>query len=87
MSEPATPDELATATQLAEMMGVVPSAVSNYLKRNVRFPEPWGTWGSVRLWRVADVLAWRDDRQADQRAARQRRTEHLRAQLARLEES
>jgi hypothetical protein len=85
VSTPATPEELATASGIARLLEIQPSAVANWATRNLGFPEPWGTFGSVRLYRVADVLDWYDARQANAHAARAARVERLRAQLARLE--
>jgi hypothetical protein len=62
-------DDIASATDLARMLGVTVAAVSNWQVRNIGFPEPFTTISKdgpptrgikrgTRLWRKSEVVAW-----------------------------
>jgi N-6 DNA Methylase len=62
-------DRLVSATEIAELAGVTPSAVSNWRKRFPDFPAPVGTgsgggdlfaFGDVERWAQAHGRPWRD---------------------------
>jgi hypothetical protein len=56
-------DRLVTASEIAELAGVRPSAVSNWRKRFADFPRPAGTAaGGGDLFRLADIERWLDAR-------------------------
>lgn len=56
------PGQLVGLTEIARMLGVVPSAVSNWLKRDVGFPEPWGVWACGPLYLRDEVQDWHANR-------------------------
>lgn len=79
------PADLISAHEIAELLGVYPSATSNWRKRpSVGFPEPWGTWSHGSLWLRADVESWHADRMASQTAARERAIKRHERALAKL---
>lgn len=54
-------ERLLAASDIAELLGVGPSAVSNWIVRHEgEFPKPAHivSRGHIRLWRESDVLAW-----------------------------
>jgi hypothetical protein len=61
-------DDLMTAGEIAALIGVRPSAVSNWQRRYPGFPAPVRTWadkgrtGRRALWLKPEVLAWYKDR-------------------------
>lgn len=57
-----SPGELVGLTEIARTLGVVPSAVSNWLKRDVGFPEPWGVWACGPLYLRDEVMDWHAQR-------------------------
>lgn len=86
------PDELITASGIAELLDVVPSAVSNWRKRNLDppFPAPWfevPTHGAVyrahALFVREEVESWHADHAARISASSARRIASLERQLAR----
>ena len=60
----------ATKTEIANVAGVAPSAVSNWLKRDVGFPEPAivSISGRCQLWDIEKVQAWLVSRESVDRA-------------------
>lgn len=79
-----TPDELMGVTEIAGEFDIVPSAISNWQKRDVGFPQPWGTWRMGSLWLRSEVEDWVNARIANSEAKRQSRIIALEAQLERL---
>jgi N-6 DNA Methylase len=64
-------DRLMTASEIAELGGVGPSAVSNWRKRFADFPSPVGTApGGGDLFRLADIERWLHARGKTKRSAR-----------------
>lgn len=56
-------DDLMSAGDIARLVGVRPSAVSNWQRRYPGFPAPVRVWaeegtGRRALWLKSDVLAW-----------------------------
>jgi predicted DNA-binding transcriptional regulator AlpA len=47
-----------TATEISQMFGVVPSAVTNWAKRDPTFPKPIVQEGKLAFYDHDDVLAW-----------------------------
>lgn len=77
-------DNIITSSQIAAMLGVAPSAVSNWKKRHKDFPEPIfvapTTQGPpISLYDVEKVLAWYEERFGAIK------TEHLDTSIERLE--
>lgn len=54
------PSDLLSASDVARLLGVGPSAVSNWRRRNVGFPAPVATvnLGRTPLFSRAAVVAW-----------------------------
>lgn len=50
--------DLACPADLAEHLGVVPSAVHNWRARHADFPRPLYAFGTVLLFRRSEVEAW-----------------------------
>lgn len=57
-------DNVVCMTEIAEMAGVTPSAISNWRKRNVGFPQPIVTLRIGALWHRPDVEEWIAGRKA-----------------------
>lgn len=51
-------DDWATVTKLAEIHGVVVSAVSNWQKRYPSFPKPLFTIGGFKIFSIKQVEDW-----------------------------
>jgi hypothetical protein len=64
-----TPDEIVTASMIADMCGVTAPAISNWQSRDVtkvQLPEPWAILGDrCKLWYRGDIEVFVADRQAD----------------------
>ena len=67
-----SPGELVGLTEIARLLGVVPSAVSNWLKRDVGFPAPWGVWACGPLYLRDEVQDWHSRRPVYPAAVSQR---------------
>lgn len=81
---PIEPADLVCVTEIAAMCDVCVSAVSNWQKRNVVFPEPWGTWALGSLWLRSDIEDWYGDRLAAKEQARLRSVAFHERELVRL---
>ena len=53
-------DDLVGITEMARALGVKPNVVGNWVKRYPTFPPPIITLSCGSLWKMSDVLAWRD---------------------------
>jgi hypothetical protein len=52
-------DDLVTADAIAEQLGVNKgSVVHDWIRRDIGFPDPVVTLGSVRVWAWPDVEKW-----------------------------
>lgn len=78
------PEDLICLTEIAELLDVRPSAVTNWRNRNVAFPSPWGEWKNGPLFLRDEIEVWYAERQGAKEAARQRQIEHHERALARL---
>jgi predicted DNA-binding transcriptional regulator AlpA len=79
------PGDLICATEIAELLEVQPSAVSNWQNRlSVDFPKPWGTWKCGSLWLRSEIEEWWADRQARCAEVRLRRIKQLESELEKL---
>ena len=78
--------DLVSAADVAKMAGVGYACVSNWQTRH-DFPQPVAVVanGTTRLWYRARVATWLAERATATTAAKTRRIERLRAQIARLE--
>ncbi len=50
--------EVGGVFEIAEMVGVAPDTVQQWIKRYGDFPEPWRKVRSGRLWALPVVQAW-----------------------------
>lgn len=78
--------DLVSAADVAKMAGVGYACVSNWQTRH-DFPAPVAVVanGTTRLWHRESVRAWLKTREGEATAAKTRRIERLRAEIARLE--
>lgn len=83
-------EDLMTASEIARLAGVSPSAVSNWQKRDLGFPMPvvekagTGTACSFRLWLRQEVEPWVSERIANREASRAKALDYHREQVEKL---
>lgn len=83
-----TPGELVTSGEIARLLGVNPSAVSNWRKRAVDFPAPWIEINAAApyahaLFVRAEVEVWAADRDTARAESKARRIARLERELER----
>lgn len=58
MTETIEIDDITTSTELAKLLGVGQSALSNWKVRHENFPAPFKIVGKISLYRKSEVLRW-----------------------------
>jgi len=78
-------DDVLCIMEISEMLGVHSSAVSNWQKRDVGFPEPLVEMRIGKLWLRDDIIAWANERQIKKVRNKETRIEFLKSQIEKLE--
>lgn len=77
-------DKVISKVEIAELEGVIPSAVSNWIRRFDDFPKPIVTLRIGDLYDRDEVLGWLNDRNAARTERAEKEIARLEARLARL---
>lgn len=80
-------DKLVDAATIADMLEVTRSAVSNWKKRNIGFPDPHVRICHTNYWIEDDVWGWHYDRLLSNDTRRRQRIYKLQTELERLQSS